>query len=178
MAIFLNNELMLEKTFNPRTCRHSINGVTSVMHCHHFIALITQLAGDCTLLDAKALLAESAEDAFYTIFLDYFNNNKIDDLYKKFNIIEQFFSATGLGKMKVVFAGKLSGEVILENSHIDEGWIKKWGLNDKPINYIGCGFISAAFSAVFNLPARKFNVIEKESIACGAEKSKFTIICR
>ena len=32
---------------------------------------------------------------------------------------------------------------------VDQGWIKKWGQRDKPVNYIGQGFIAAAL----NLPS-------------------------
>ncbi len=33
--------IIAERTFDPSRCRHYINEVTSVMHCHHYVSLYT-----------------------------------------------------------------------------------------------------------------------------------------
>ena len=81
----------------------------------------------------------------------------------------------GLGKMEVVFAGDFSGEVKLLESHLDKGWIKKWGTYDRPVNFISAGFIAGMFAACFEKTSGSFTVNERESIAMGAEKSVFSV---
>jgi hypothetical protein len=175
MTEYVRNKLLLEHDFDKTSCRHKINGITAVLHCHHFATLTTQLARDCRLLDGQKLLAECAEDAFYPMLASYYKEHHIAAIKERIELAEAYYSAIGLGKLKVKYAGPYSGEVILEHSHVDEGWIKKWGIADKPVNYIGCGFISALFSALYDRPRREYRAVEQQSIARGAEFSLITV---
>ena len=166
---------ILQTRFDNDRCRHFAGGQTLVLHCHHFAALTTQLANDCSLLDAKRLLAECAEDAFHTVLDNYYRQNNISDLRERIEAAERYFSEAGLGKLKVNYAGLCAGEVELKHSHVDEGWIKKWGESSIPVNYIGCGYVTALFSALFDRPKRIYTAKERQSIACGAETSVITV---
>ena len=177
MTQFKQTELQLDHQVDTGTWRHYLNGTLTVLHCHHYATLYSQLADDCELLDAKKLLAECAEDAFLPVLADYFAQEGIDAVKDRIAIAEEYFAAYGLGKMTVVCAGSESGEVVLEHSHVDEGWIKKWDRRDAPVNFIGCGYIAAVFAAVFDRPARSFDVCEVQSIVSGAECSRFTVVC-
>jgi hypothetical protein len=146
-----------------------------VLHCHHFATLTTQLANDCGLLDGKKLLAECAEDTFYSLLISYYAEHAVTALAERIAVAEQYFSAMGLGKLAVKYAGPYSGTVELEHSHVDEGWLKKWGRANKPVNHIGCGYITALFSAVYDRPRRDFQARETQSIAQGAEVSIITV---
>lgn len=176
MAISKKTELAIKHTFDPKSCRHMLNGMVYVLHCHHYASLYTQLADDCSLLDGKKLLKEVAEDTFFDVLTSYYKENGITDLTDRISIAEQYYSATGLGKMRVTFAGEESGEVELLHSHVDEGWIKKWGKKDTPINFITCGYIAGMFSAIFNKNPRTFDVKETASIVSGADKSCFKVV--
>lgn len=168
--------LNMQHIFNKERCRHEVNGLTTVLHCHHFASLITQLANDCELVDAKKLLEECAEDTFYKVLANYYRENNITELAERIQVAEQYFAEVGLGKLKVKFAGPYSGEVILEHSHVDEGWVKKWGVADKPVNHIGCGYVEALFSAIYDRKHREFSASELQSIACGAKESVIGVI--
>ncbi len=169
-------EIVLDQKFEPRTCRHYLNGAPHVLHCHHFATLYTQLAEDCGMLDGKKLLAEVAEDSFRKVLSDYYDVHDIMSLEDRIAIAEQYYAITGLGKMKVLFIGPDSGEVELEHSHLDEGWINKWGKRDKPANYITCGYIAGTFAAALGKKPRSFDVTETESIVAGAPKSNFSVV--
>jgi hypothetical protein len=166
---------ILQTHFDNTRCRHIADGLTIVLHCHHFATLTTQLANDCSLLDAKQLLADCAEDAFYTILTDYYEENDICDLRERIKIAEQYFSEAGLGKMNVTYAGTCAGAIELTHSHVDEGWIKKWGESAVPVNHIGCGYATALFSAVFDMPKRNYAAKERQSIVSGAKTSIITV---
>ena len=127
MAVIKKTEIVLDKQFDPRSCRHTLNGAVSVLHCHHYATLYCQLADDCGMLDGKKLLAECAEDTFHEVLAEYYETHDIQTMADRFAIAEQYYAVTGLGKMRVVSAGRESGEVELEHSHVDQGWIKKWG---------------------------------------------------
>jgi len=176
MAMTKHTELVLDRRFDPKTCRHSINGQVQVLHCHHYATLYTQLANDCGMLDGKRLLAEVSEDTFYNILRDYYAANNISNIEDRISIAEQYFAISGLGKMTVRCASPESGEVELSTSHVDQGWIKKWGHKDQPVNFIGWGYISAMFSAVFDKPTRAYSVTETQSIVSGAETSRFEVV--
>jgi hypothetical protein len=178
MTKYKKTELVLNKEFNPQSRRHLIGGLTVVLHCHHYASLYTQLAMDCSMLDAKALLAECSEDTWEEFLREYFRAGNITSLGERMALAEQAFAAAGLGRMHVDCASAESGEVTLEHSHVDEGWLKKWGRHSSPVNFISAGFIAALFSAVFNLPVRSFAVAETQAIVCGAPRSRFTVVRR
>jgi hypothetical protein len=172
MAQFKETTYIVDHKFDPATNRHYLNGNVSVLHCHHYTTLYTQLAIDAKETD---LLESVSEETFYTVLKDYYEEHKVSDIKEKIELACQYFAAVGIGKMEILFAGNFSGEVVLLRSHIDEGWIKKWGTYDKPVNYITAGFISALFDLLFDAPVGTYKVNERESIAMGAEKSVFSV---
>ena len=178
MAVMKKTEIVLDHKFDSRTCRHTLNGFVSVLHCHHYATLYCQLADDCGMLDGKKLLAECAEDTFVDVLRGYYQEHAVTDVADRIAIAEQCYTAAGLGKMHVTCAGAESGEVDLLHSHVDEGWIKKWGQRDKPVNFITSGYVAALFSAVFDQPVRTYVVNEIASLVSGAERSKFTVVCK
>jgi hypothetical protein len=172
MAEFLKNTLVLDHTFDEQRKRHYQNGFLSVLHCHHFTTLYSQLALDAGETD---LLYDCAEETFYDMISEYFEEHGIEELEDRIDIACQYYGAVGLGKLAIDALGEYSGEATLTRSHIDEGWKKKWGKSDKPVNYITAGFIGALFSAVLDMPPGTFTAREIESIAQGAPVSRFSI---
>ena len=175
MATFKKNDLMLDHIFDRKTKRHYLNGHVSVLHCHHYASLYTQLA-----LDAKEteLLADTSEESFYDILVEYFDQHYLTAIEARIDIACQYFAAVGFGKMRVNYLGEDSGEVELLASHVDSGWIKKWGKYDRPVNYLGAGYITAMFAAVLDEPRKTFKATEVQSIVMGAKTSIFNVVRR
>lgn len=173
MSQFKKNMLILDHQFERQHKRHYLNGTCVVLHCHHYSTLYTQLALDA---GETELLFHVAEDTFHRMLSEYLQQHKLVSLSDKIDIACQYYAAIGLGKMAIISLGNDSGEVVLEKSHVDQGWIKKWGTYDKPVNYITAGYIAALFSAVLDSPVRTFQVYEVESMVMGAEKSRFKIV--
>jgi predicted hydrocarbon binding protein len=169
-------ELKIECKFDPDRKRHYLNDVLTVLHCHHYATLFTQLALDAKeLVDGTQILKESAEDVFFQVLTDYYKKNEITDTKERMNIGVQMFSAVGMGKMDIVYGDENGGEIDMPIAYVDEGWIKKWGKYKAPVNFIGVGYVGGMFSAVFNKHVRTYNVTETQSRVMGAEKSHFKI---
>lgn len=169
-------ELCIERKFDPIRCRHSVNGETYVLHCHHYVTLYTRLAEDCAMLDGKKLLREVTEDTIYEVLVKYYADHAIESVAERVAIAEQYYSFTGLGQMHVVCAGPDSAEVDLIHSHLDSGWIKKWGQRDKPVNHMSCGFVAGLLAAALGKSRRGFSVTEAASIVSGAERSRLIAV--
>jgi len=176
MATRSKARLTLDRAFDPKACRHYLNDTMHVLHCHHYATLYAQLADDCSILDAKRLLAECAEDSFYGVLTAYYEAQGTEGIVDRIAVGEQYFAAAGLGRMEVVCAGSDGGDVQLVHSHVDEGWIKKWGQREEPVNFIGLGYVAALFAAAFGKPVRSYSVTEVESIVAGAERSVFQVV--
>lgn len=172
MSEFRKTDLILDKKYDPTRKRHYLNNELIVLHCHHYSTLYTQLAIDA---GETALLSEVAENSFYKILIDYFEDKNITSLEDKIEIACQYFAAVGLGKMQVNNISDYSGEVELIHSHVDKGWITKWGNYDKPVNYISGGYIAAMFSAITGDPKGTFKTMEVKSIVKGDNTSIFKI---
>lgn len=173
MSQFAKTEFVIDHYFDPMRKRHYLNNALTVLHCHHFTTLNTQLALDA---NETALLQSVAEDSFFPELNAYFDKHAIKSLRDRISIGQQYYAVIGLGKMEVICLGADSGSVELLRSHIDEGWIAKWGTYDKPVNYIGAGFIGALFAASLELPPHSFDVTEVASLVMGAKKSHFKIV--
>lgn len=173
MAIVIKHEIEYDHKFDQKTNRHYINGILSVLHCHHYTCLYTQLALDA---GETNLLKECARESFHDLFTQYFlKHPTLNSVEEKVDVASQYYSLLGLGKMEVKFIGKFSGAVELPFSHTDSGWVKKWGNYDKPINYITGGFIEALFSVCLNMPLNAYEAEEEQSIVMGAASSIFKV---
>ena len=166
--------LKLDFSMDNETYRHSLNGHPVVMHSHHYLALITKLAEEMGEIGGEQILRDVVEDSMRTIFDDYIQKNGLTSPMDKCNVGREYYSVFGLGKM-VVSGSESGGEVRLVHSHIDEGWISKWGPHGKPINHFTCGYIAAVFATAFSKPARSYTVTEAVSMACGESEGKFIV---
>lgn len=166
--------LNVDFTMDNNTFRHYLNGHPVVMHSHHYLALITKLVEDMADAGGPQILKDTVEETMRTFFDDYIRNNNLTAPQDKCNVGREFFSVFGLGKM-IVSGNENGGEVRLPHSHLDEGWMRKWGTNSKPINHVTCGYIAAMFGSTFNKPLHTYSVVEVSSIVAGAPESKFII---
>jgi hypothetical protein len=168
--------LKLTHRFDADRCRHFIGDQESVLHCHHYATLFTQLAIDAKdLVDGTKILKEVTEDLVHGVLAKYYTQNSIGDLQERLDIGQQLYSFYGLGKMAFLSPGAGGGTVEMSTTHVDEGWIKKWGKAKAPVNYIGAGFVAGLFAAAFGKPVRTYKVEEKQSRVMGADKSVFAV---
>jgi hypothetical protein len=166
--------LTIDFTLDPDTYRNSLNGHPVVMHSHHYLALITKLVEDMQDIGGPTILQDVVEETMRLVIDDYIQKHGVSSASDKCNVGREYFSLFGLGKM-VVTGDENGGEVKLLRSHLDEGWVMKWGSHDKPINYVARGFIAAMFAAAFNKPMKSYSVTETESLVAGASESKFIV---
>ena len=176
MPVEAKTKLRFEHRFDKQTCRHTLNGEVYVLHCHHYATLYSQLADDCGLLDGKKLLAEVAEDTFRDELARYYKDNNITSTSERITVGERYYAQAGMGKMEVACAGPEGAVVNLPHSHVDEGWIKKWGKRDRPVNFITQGYIAGLLEAVFDRPRRSYVVAETASVVKGDERSCFQAV--
>ncbi len=163
-----------EIKFDENTYRHHVEGVTMVMHCHHYMSLTTKLADSLEDMGGVKILRESAEDAIRELLDAYFKAHNISGSGERLNTGREMYSVLGLGKLEV-FGNDGGGEVKVLRSHVDEGWVQKFGKSSKFVNHFTCGYLAAMFAAAFGRPARSFNVYETASLAMGEPEGKIIV---
>ena len=176
MAIEKEVQFEIEHRFDPVRCRHYMNGHLTVLHCHHYMTLFHQLADDAKDFEGERLLRQTAEETFYEVLTDYFKTNGVESLEEKIALTEEYWKVVGMGLLKFTAVGKYAVSAEMEYSHIDEGWLKKWGGREAPVNFITSGFISAASSIFNNKPVKSFDTKELKSLVCGDEISQFKAV--
>ena len=162
-------------TFDPTKKRHYLNEWNSVLHCHHYATLYTQLAIDAEELGGTANLVMAAEKVFGGVLKDYFSKNGVDSVEDRVDIAQQYWKSVGMGLINISMTGESSGSAQMEYSHLDEGWLKKWGGADRPVNYFTSGFLAGASAAIFDKPLGSYIVEETKSLVKGDDVSEFTI---
>ncbi|MCB9654813.1 MAG: hypothetical protein H6729_11855 [Deltaproteobacteria bacterium] len=167
-------EFKATQRFEPGSARQYINDSSSVFHCHHYATLMTQLADDASSFRGPELLTQAAEEFAFRELSNYFAKNQINEARDRIAVAESYCGFVGLGSLRLELHGA-GGAAEMAHSHVDEGWIKKWGKRDKPVNFIGQGFIAGACEAITNAKLGSFDVQEDRSIVSGQPSSKFTI---
>lgn len=176
MAIEKRTEFEIRHQFDPGRCRHYMNGVTSVLHCHHYATLYTQLAEDAVQFEGVRHLTKTAEDVFFEVLSRYFAEKEIITVDEKVEIARQYWQAVGMGIIRFTGVGKYEVTAEMDYSHLDEGWLKKWGGHDKPINFFTVGFVAAVAALVNNRGPGSFHVRETKALVCGDDKSVFKAV--
>ena len=161
-------------TFNDKTYRHAMNGHESVLHCHHYMSLTTRLAEDFKEIGGVKILRETAEDSIRPLLDSYFKENHVTDPKERLRIGAEYYAVMGMGLMGIA-GDENGGKAVLEHSHVDEGWIKKWGESNRFVNHFTCGFVAAIFAAAFDKKPRSYLGKEVSSIAVGDEKTVIAV---
>jgi hypothetical protein len=159
--------------FDPDTGRHYLNDFGTVLHCHHFVSLYTQLADDAIHFDGERLLKETAEDTFYEVLKDYFIKHHHTLIADQIDIAEQYWQTVGMGKLQFLEVGKYTVRAEMPSSHVDQGWLVKWGVKNQPVNFITSGFVAAVAALVNDRPTKSYAVKELKSLVSGDDKSVF-----
>jgi hypothetical protein len=166
--------LKLDFSLDTETFRHYLNGHAVVMHSHHYLTLITKLAEEFGDIGGPQLLKDVVEESMWAVLNDYASQNSLTSPLDRCNVGREYYSVYGLGKMKVA-GTEHGGEVCLVRSHLDEGWIRKWGHHTTPINHFTCGYIAALYAVAFSKPAKSYAVVETESMAVTGTEGTFIV---
>lgn len=164
--------LQIEATYDDKRSRQYVNGEVTVFHCHHYAALFTQLADDAGMFDGARHLRDAAAESMLPVLKKQCEIDGATSAEDKTAVAEQYFSYIGLGKLSINIP---DAKAEMAFSHVDDGWIRKWGNRDKPVNFIGQGYIAAAFALVNGDDPSTYVVEETQSIVSGATSSKFTV---
>jgi predicted hydrocarbon binding protein len=166
--------LNVEFSFDEKTYRHYMNGTLTVMHCHHYMSLLTKLAEDLDELGGTTILSESVEDSIRPMLDGYAQKQNLATPEEKLKAGAEYYSVMGMGLMEIS-GGEQDGTATLYRSHVDQGWLKKWGKLGKPINHWSRGYVAAVFASAFGKPPRSYEVEEVASIVKGDKESQFRI---
>lgn len=169
-------ELEIVERFDPDTCRQYLNECCSVLHSHHYAALISQLAEDADDFDGIYHLRRAAEDTFHEVLTDYFHQHEVVALEDQVAFTEQYWETVGMGQIRFKCVEKYAVGAEMDFSHVDQGWLEKWGKRHKQINFITQGFVAAAAALFAGRPPGSFTVRESRSLVAGDEVSIFKAV--
>ncbi len=166
--------LDVQVSFDQKTFQRYLNGFKAVGHAHHYLALLIQMAEKYKEYGGIQIMVESTEDALRPVFDDYVQKHDVGEGADRLKMAAEFYDLMGMGQMQ--FSGDAAGgEVVLTRSHVDEGWIRKYGPADRPLNYWSCGYIAAMFGCAFNRAPRSYDVEETAGIVMGNKVSRFAV---
>lgn len=166
----------MDERFDAEARRRYMGGRWTTIHSHHYAVLYTQLADDAVDFNGIYHLTRAAEDTFYEILGRVFENQGVEALEGKIQLMEGYWASVGMGNLRFQGVGKYAVTAEMTDSHVDRGWLEKLGKSHKPINFIAQGFMAAAAALLSGKPAKSFTVYETGSIASGQSKSFFRAV--
>jgi hypothetical protein len=174
----MSRECPFEQSFDPIRKLQYINSDPSVMHCHHYSAIFTKLALELKDSGGTKYLTEAMEEASYIALRKVFITEALESTAERRSFVEQYYRLTGLGDLSIRDCSAAGGSITLRRSHMDEGWVKKYGKSSTPVNFVTVGFLAGAFAAIFNKHLRHFQVEETASMATGKTTGEFLVKAR
>jgi predicted hydrocarbon binding protein len=168
-------EFHLAHSFDPVSKRHYLNDNNSVLHCHHYSTLYTQLALEFEGFGGVEQLIQVGEEVFGGILKSYFQTNAVDSLPDRISLAQQYWKEVGMGLVNISMPDEKAGTAKMEYSHLDEGWLKKWGNIDRPVNFFTQGFLAGACAAIYDKPFNSYLVEETNSLVRGHDCSEFVV---
>ncbi|MGD8564530.1 MAG: hypothetical protein PVG03_18460 [Desulfarculaceae bacterium] len=176
MAVEKKVQFEIDHQFDPNSCRHYLNGFCTVLHCHHYATLYTQLADDAKDFNGKALFIQAAEDIFFDVLDKYYQEHGVESINDKLSIAKEYWQIVGMGLIEFKAVGPFAVTAEMDYSHVDEGWLKKWGSRPEPVNFFTCGFVAAVAALTTGRQPRSFEVNEVKSLVAGDDKSVFKAV--
>lgn len=171
-------ELKLTHRFDQAARRHYLNDTLSVLHCHHYATLYTQLALDAADLGGISSLVGASAEVFFEFLKDYYQTEGITSPADRIDIAQQYWRQVGMGLIKISTSDEKSGNAVMEYSHLDEGWLKKWGGVDTPINFFTQGYLAGVFAAAYDKIPDSYEVTEIKSLVKGDDVSEFGVVLK
>lgn len=170
------HQLEIVERFDPDACRQYLNDWCTVLHSHHFAALLSQLADDAEDFNGIHHLKRAAEDTFHEVLDHYFKQHEVSLIEDRVAVAEQYWETVGMGQIRFKCVEKYAVSAEMEFSHVDQGWLEKWGKRDKEVNFITQGFVAAAAALFSGKSPGSFTVIESRSLIAGDEVSVFKAV--
>ena len=164
----------IEFSYDEKTYRHYINGVSVVSHPHHYTIALIQMAESLADYGGIDILAESMEDAMRPVLDALHKDNDVVSTEEKLAEAQKYYDYIGIGLMKVS-GDQNGGEVTLTRSHVDEAWLTKFGQRDSAVNHLTRGLIAAMFASAYDYPGQSYQVEETSSLVKGDDASRFTV---
>lgn len=171
-------EIKLRHRFDSTTNRHYLNDKQMVLHCHHYAVMYTQLAIDAQELGGIDGMVNVAAKVFGGFLSDYYKANGVESQEDKISLAESYWKALGMGLVKITANGAASATAEMEYSHMDEGWLKKWGAASQPVNLFTQGFLKGTLGAIYNVSPDSYSVEETRSLVQGDAVSAFTVTAK
>ncbi len=171
-------EINLEHTWDPGLKRHYTNGKQTVWHCHHYATLYTKLALETKDEGGVDLFVQTGAEVWGDFLKDYFQKEGVSAVEDRIELARQYWKTIGMGLLSIESSAPESGTASMEYSHIDEGWIKKWQGSNQPVNLYTQGFLSGAFSTIYDKPIGAYAVTETASLAKGDDACRFEILLK
>jgi hypothetical protein len=166
--------ITFEQRFDRRRMFQYVNDEPSVLHCHHYATLFTKVALEQEEHGGPRLLSDAAEEAFFLVLTKYFVRHELTAVRERTAAAQELCGLVGLGSLSLEVQPS-GGSAVMSHAHVDEGWLKKWGQNDRPVNFVGQGYIAAACATIYDKPMQSYQVDETASIVGGADESRFRI---
>ena len=164
----------IEFSYDEKTYRHYINGVSVISHPHHYTIALIQMAENLAEYGGIDILADSMEDAMRPVLDKLYADNNVASAAEKLAEAQKYYDYIGIGLMEVS-GDQNGGEVTMTRSHVDEAWLTKFGQVDSSVNHLTRGLIAAMFASAYDSPVQSYQVEETSSLVKGDDASRFTV---
>lgn len=173
----MNSDQRLRGNYDLGKNAYLVANEPAIFHCHHYNCYLQAVIQDTEeyLPNVNDILKNTAQEISYQQFSNYFNNTITDKSLRK-QIVEDYFSFAGFGKIDLSEISQTGGELQTNSDHYGIGWKSKFTKSQKPVSLFTAGFLAGAIEAIYDHPSGHFECQQHKCLAMGDEYSSFKIL--
>lgn len=165
----------LQKKYDGKKAKHLIENIHFVLHCHHYNTVLHRAMVNTPFIDGSEFFFTAVRDDFYNTLKDIVAKKNITRSSDVITFCSEFYKYSGLGELDFSGLTERGGTVTALHSHMATGYKNKWGVQKKPVDDLGRGYITAVWAVAFGKNPDKCHAVQTRCISCGHPKGEFRL---
>lgn len=164
-----------KKSYDKNACKHFLEDIHFVLHCHHYNSLMHRAITKTPYLDGKKFIFNISAQEFYKALKHVCSNQRATSSSEIIKIAEALYKALGFGDLKMSNLSNSGGRVQSPTSHLSTGYLNKWGKQEEPVDDFGRAYVAASWALAFGHEVKSCKVEQIKCISCGDSICEFEI---
>jgi len=167
--------MSFQKKYDKINCKHYLEGVHFVLHCHHYNSLLHRAIARTPYIDGKKFIYETSSKEFYNTIKQICSKKGVSGGKNAINVAEELYKTLGFGDLDMSGLTQHGGKVVSYASHLATGYLTKWGRQNIPVDDFGKAYAAATWAVAFNGNVQNCNIKQTKCLSCGDSVGEFEI---
>jgi len=164
-----------QKQYDKSQCKHFLEGIHFVLHCHHYNSLMHRAITRTPYIDGKKFIFDIASKEFYQTIKQICTKKNVSNSKAIIVVAQELYRVLGFGYLDMSSLSNNGGVIQTDSSHLATGYLTKWGTQKEPVDDFGKAYIAATWALAFNQDVKNCKINQTKCMSCGDSVCEFVI---